>query len=191
MRILVTACFILSILFFLETVARAQAVTFNGFQSNVPATGLAGPWSTAVDASGDVYIADSNNARVVEVTPGGVQTTVPATVANPVAAAVDGAGDVYIADVGLQSVVEVTPGGVQTTVPTTGLTAPEGVAVDSAGNVYIAGVTVDSAGNIYASSYGNNTVPELSQSVNFGSIAVGSPGTSNQQSLVYTFQSAD
>jgi sugar lactone lactonase YvrE len=37
-------------------------------------TGLNDPWGVAVDGSGNVYIADTGNNRVVEVTPAGVQT---------------------------------------------------------------------------------------------------------------------
>jgi DNA-binding beta-propeller fold protein YncE len=92
-------------------------VTPGGAQLMV-AAGLSYPTGVAVDGAGDVFIADAGNGQVVEVTPGGIQTTVPATVlGSPQGVAVDGAGDVFIADAGNQQVVEVTPSGVQTTVP--------------------------------------------------------------------------
>ena len=68
----------------------------------------------AVDASGNVYIADTANNRVRKVAPNGVITTVAgnglagysgdggqavnAQVGNPTALAVDSVGNVYIAD---------------------------------------------------------------------------------------------
>jgi hypothetical protein len=39
-------------------------------------TGLNDPWGVALDGAGNVYIADTGNNRVVEVTPAGVQTTI-------------------------------------------------------------------------------------------------------------------
>jgi hypothetical protein len=92
----------------------------------------------AVNNSGDVYIADTGNNRVVEVTPAGVQTTVPATgLSGPMGVAVNNSGDVYIADTGNNRVVEVTPAGVQTVVDDQ-VGAPAELARDAAGDVFIA-----------------------------------------------------
>ena len=52
-----------------------------GVQTTVPASGLVNPYFVAVDGAGDVFIADANNNRVVEVPAGGgAQITVPASV---------------------------------------------------------------------------------------------------------------
>ena len=81
-------------------------------QSTVPAIGLNGPYGVAVDAAGDVFIADSSNNRVVEVTPSGTQTTVLGTGLNfPVGVAVDSSGDLFVTDTDNNRVVEVTPSG--------------------------------------------------------------------------------
>src|SRR5208283_5071451 len=66
----------LPILAVLLPAARAQ-VTFNGAQFTVPASGLASPSGVAVDAAGDVYIADHGNRIVKVPAGGGVQITVP------------------------------------------------------------------------------------------------------------------
>ena len=84
----------------------------------VPATGspalvntstypLGSPQGIAVDAAGDVLIADAGNNRILEVTPGGSQSTVESTGAGqPYGIAVDGTGDVFTASIGLNQVSE-------------------------------------------------------------------------------------
>ncbi len=118
----------------------------------------------AVDGAGDVFISDTFNNRVVEVTPGGVQTTVGSALSYPYGVAVNGAGNVFIADSGNSRVVEVTPSGVQTTVGG-GLSNPHGVAVDGKGDVFIADTD-------------NNRAVEVQPvAVNFGSVNIGSSAT--------------
>ena len=90
-----------------------------------------------MDGSGDVFIADMGNNRVVEVKANGTQTTVGSGLYFPEGVAVDGSGDVFIADTGNNRVVEVKADGTQTTVGS-GLINPAGVAVDGSGDVFIA-----------------------------------------------------
>lgn len=125
------------------------------------------PASLAIDASGNLFIADHGEERVMKVTPGGTLTVVAGSGAfgtptagtatdsplgGPMGVAVDSLGNVYIADSISSEIAKVTPAGKlsviagngSTGVPTTGpatstsLDQPNGVAVDSAGNVYIA-----------------------------------------------------
>ncbi|MGC9159799.1 MAG: choice-of-anchor D domain-containing protein, partial [Terracidiphilus sp.] len=62
------------------------------------------PYGVAVEGAGDLYIADTVNNRVVEVTAAGAASVLnvgspgSAPLNNPTGVAVDGAGDVYIAD---------------------------------------------------------------------------------------------
>jgi sugar lactone lactonase YvrE len=84
----------------------------------------------------DVFVADTLNNRVLEVTPSGSQSTVGTGLDQPTGVAVDAAGDVYIADTGNNRVVKVTPSGSQSTVGS-GFNQPTGVAVDAAGDVYV------------------------------------------------------
>jgi hypothetical protein len=223
---------------------RVVEVTAAGVTSTLNTGSLAGPTGVAVDGAGDVYIADTSNNRVVEVTAAGAASVlstgslapVPygcgSALCEPFGVAVDSAGDVYIADFGNNRVVEVTAAGAASVLSTGSLilAEPTGVAVECAGNVYIAdfknnrivevtaagaasvlntgslaripygcgsavcepfGVAVDGVGDVYIADYGDNRVVEVSQSVNFGTVAVGSTATANQQTLTYTFQSND
>lgn len=132
---------------------RVVEVAAGGAQStlNVSAGGVAlnSPTGVAVNAEGDVVIADTGNNRVVEVEPNGLQTTVGSGFNQPTGVAVDGAGsgaksqpgDVYVADYGNQRVVEI-PAGNNPNFPQftigTGYVGPHGVAVDSAGDLFVA-----------------------------------------------------
>ena len=131
---------------------------------------LSVPSGAAVDASGSLYIADSYNHCIRRVDARGVIRTIagtgargysgdggPAVLAElhePAGVAVDKAGNLYIADFINRRVRRVDTKGVITTVAGTGargysgdggpavlaeLDGPTGVAVDKAGNLYIAG----------------------------------------------------
>ena len=127
---------------------------------------LGGPNGLAFDAAGNLFIADLGNGRVRRVSPEGIITTVagngvlgysgdggPATSAQlaPIGLAVDSAGNLYIGD-GTLRVRKVLPSGIITTIAGNGtfgysgdggpgtsaqITVPSGLAVDSAGNLFI------------------------------------------------------
>jgi len=125
-------------------VGEGPAIAFGpGTQTTVPApelnSGQANPYGIAVDAAGNVYIADAGDEVVLKVTPGGVQTTVPFTgLSDALGVAVDGAGDVFVSSGA--NVVEITPLGVQTNVNKGSylLDKPGELAVDGAGDLFIA-----------------------------------------------------
>ncbi len=153
------------------TVAGTGSPVYNG--DNIPATSanIGRPNGVAVDASGNLFIADTYNNRIREVVKatGNIITIAgtgsigfsgdggPATAAKlnyAFAVAVDASGNVYFADQGNNRVREIVKAtGTIITVAGTGsasyngdnipatsamLNQPNGVAVDAAGNVYIA-----------------------------------------------------
>ena len=115
------------------------------FESTVASAGLLDPYGVAVDGSGNVYIADSYNNRILKETlSAGVYTesTIPtSSLYTPLGIAVDGSGNIYIADTNNYRVLKETLGsGGYTESIVADLTAnqfqPFGVAVDGSGNVY-------------------------------------------------------
>ncbi len=139
LRRLVAACPVLLLAFFNPSGSmRAQAASFVGAQTTVPATGLKSPNGVAADLAGDVFIADPGNNIVLEIPVGGAQQHGVGSGLNaPQGVAVDLAGDVFIADTGNKRVVEIPSGGSQTTLVSS-LNDPVGVAVDTKGNVWVA-----------------------------------------------------
>jgi len=150
----------------------AQVTTLAGQAGVTGATNATGtnasfnyPAGVAVDALGNVYVADTSNNMIRKITAGGVVETLAGTVGvtgatnatgtaasfnMPVGIAVDSAGNLYVADKGNNMIRKITSGGVVTTLAGSGAfgfangtgTAavfldPDGVAVDTNGNVYV------------------------------------------------------
>ena len=114
--------------------------------------GLSDPQGLAADSTGNVFIVDTGNNRVVEEIyssgntynqPAGseLQTVVASGLNAPEGVAVDASGKVYIADTGNNRILLETPTGggafSQSVLFNSGLSAPAGVAVDNVGDVFI------------------------------------------------------
>jgi DNA-binding beta-propeller fold protein YncE len=117
-----------------------------GVQS-ILAGGLTAPYGLAVDASGNVFIADPSNGMVREIEAGGGPTrvhTLGSGFDQPFTVALDGSGNVFVADYGNGegngAIKEILAAGDYTTVITlgSGFEGPFGVAVDGSGNVFVA-----------------------------------------------------
>jgi Protein kinase domain/SMP-30/Gluconolactonase/LRE-like region/NHL repeat len=120
----------------------------------------------AVDGAGNIYVADTLNHMIRKLTPDGVVTTLAGSLvagsadgpgtsagfAKPCGLAVDAKGVLYVADAGNHTIRKITPdGAVSTLAGTAGVAGsadgpcsralfnqPRGLAVDGAGNVFVA-----------------------------------------------------
>ena len=112
-----------------------------GVQSMV-GSGFNGPQGVAVDGSGNVFVGDTGNNAVKEISATAIRTLGSGFNA-PQGLAVDGAANVFVADTGNNAVKEiVAANGVIPASPTIntlggGFNAPTGVAVDQNGNVIV------------------------------------------------------
>jgi len=140
----------------ITTVAGTEIAGFSGDNGPASQAQLNQPEGIAVDASGNLFIADTDNDRIREVSPDGVIVTIagdegfsgdggPASQAqlnHPEGVAVDASGNLYIADTGNNRIRKISPNGIITTVAGNGtpaiLNAPTGIAVSASGNLYIA-----------------------------------------------------
>ena len=232
----------------ITTVAGRGTSGFSGDGGPATSAQLQGPAGIAADPAGNLYISDSGNNRIRKVA-NGVITTVagngtagfggdggPASNAqfNPAGLCVDSGGNLYIADSGNQRIRKVSNGVVSTVAGngTAGfggdggpaaaaqLFAVQAVAVDSAGNVYIAeparvrkvssgvittvagngtfgfsgdggpatsaqfalysprGIAVDSAGNLFIADTQNSRVRKVSNGIVTTVAGNGTPGFS-------------
>jgi sugar lactone lactonase YvrE len=206
------------------------------------------PAAIAVDAAGNVYVADYGNDMIRKITPGGKVSTLAgsgiqgsvngtgeaASFDRPSGLAVDASGNVYVADAGNSLIREVSPSGVVTTIAggdTTGavngpgasatFNYPTGVALDASGNLYVAdagnnlirlisngtvsifagsltdttlnfnnptGVAVDLNNNVYVAGYLNDDILKITQAGVIATFAgAGSPGSTNGQGTNASF----
>ncbi|MGI8550407.1 MAG: protein kinase domain-containing protein [Dehalococcoidia bacterium] len=123
------------------------------------------PGGVAADLTGNVYVADTFSQRIRKITPAGTVSTlagsaeagdtdgtgIAARFSNPAGLAVDSAGNVYVADASNQRIRKITTSGIVTTIAGSGAEGhadgparlaqfdfPKGLAVDTAGSLYVA-----------------------------------------------------
>ena len=152
-----------------------------GSVGSVDGTGSAArfrsPFALAVDASGNVYAADTYNHTIRKITSAGVVTTLAGTANSsgsadglgstarfnfPSGVAVGGTGDIYVADSFNHTIRKITPGGVVTTLAGTAGIAGSANATGSAARFNTPlSVTVDAANTVYVTDTNNHTIRRI------------------------------
>jgi sugar lactone lactonase YvrE len=152
------------------TVGGAQLNFLPGSQST-RGSGFKTPSGVAVDGSGNIFVADSDNNAVKEILAAGSYTAVKTLGSGfsiPKGVAVDASGNVFVADYANNAVKEILATGGFTTINTlgSGFNGPSGVAVDASGNVFVA-------------DYANNAVKEILATGGYTTIKTLGSGFSN------------
>jgi sugar lactone lactonase YvrE len=154
------------------------------------------PFGIAVDGNGTVYVSDATANAIRKISPAGVVSTLAGLAGNagstdgtgtaarftvPYAIAVDAAGTVYVVDHGNHTIRRVTAAGVVTTLAGT---AGSAGSTDGNGGAarfrYPSGIAVDRAGNVFVADTDNHVIRQISPSGEVTTIggAVG-PGSSD------------
>jgi uncharacterized protein (TIGR03437 family) len=167
----------------INTVAGTGTFGYSGDGNPATSANLSLVEGLVVDSKGNIYIADTDNARVRIVDPSGNINTFagngtrgysgdfgPATSANlflPAGLALDAAGNLYISDYGNSTVRKVSTSGEITTVAGVGSTGfatylgSEGGLATSATIGLPYAVAVDETGNVFISDIGSGSIREV------------------------------
>ena len=161
------------------------------------------PFGAAVDGTGKVYVADAGNNLIRAITPEGVVSTFAGTGAagaadgtdtatfnSPLGVAVDGAGNVYVADYGNDLIRKISSAGVVSTLAGSGATGADNGAGTAATFNLPEGVAVDAAGNVYVADNGNNLIRKITPDGTVSTLAgSGMAGSANGTGTAASFNS--
>ncbi len=146
------------------------------------------PRGIAVDASGNVYVADQNNRRIRKITSSGVVTTLAgsgaigsangtgteAQFAAPQDVTVDATGNVYVADGTGDKIRQITTSGVVSTIAGFNNAYADGNGADARFN-FPSGVGIDAEGTLYVADLNNNKVRKVYTNLTASISYLGSP----------------
>jgi streptogramin lyase len=135
---------------------------------------FSGATGLAIDATGNIYVADRDNHKIRRVTPAGVVTTFAgsglpgtndgyitiASFNSPKAIAIDKAGNFYVADAGNHKIRKITPDGIVTTLAGNTAGNTDGIGSDAFFNDP-SGLVIDALGNLYVSDSGNSLIRKM------------------------------
>ena len=179
----------------ITTVAGTGVEGYFGDGLQATSAQLSFPRAVAVDAAGNLYIADTGNCRIRKVTPAGVISTIAgdgtanysgdggsasaAELSYPEALTLDSAGNLYVADSWNYRVREITTGGKIQLVAGNGSYGPfgdNGLAT-AASLGLIQSLAIDTAGNLYLSDAYNHVVRKVAPGGNISTVVGGGFGS--------------
>lgn len=137
--------------FNVTTVAGTGVTGFTNGDTSVASFNL--PDGVAVDAAGNIYVADSKNFAIRKITSGGIVTTFATTDGIPFDLVFDASGNLYVSE-STYKILKITPAAQVSTFAGSGASAhadgtgtsasfkdPFTLAIDPAGNLYVSDVT--------------------------------------------------
>jgi hypothetical protein len=166
----------------MSTLAGNGIGSYSGDGGQATAAEVSGPTGVAVDATGNVYIADENNSRIREVNTSGIISTIAgngtasysgdggqgtaAEINRAFGVAIDAAGNVFIADWYNYRIRKVNTSGIISTIAGNGIAgfSGDGGVATAAELSSAAGLSVDASENIYVSDFSNNRVRLINSS---------------------------
>jgi len=149
------------------------------------------PEGVALDAAGNLYIADTGNHRIRKIAAGVVSTLAGSTQGyvdatgtaagffGPTSVAVDSVGNVYVADRSNHVVRKITPAGAVTTFAGSVSGTSDGVGGAARFNLP-SGVAVDAADNVFVGDSGNHRLRKITPAAVVTTVAGSSSGYTDQ-----------
>ncbi|RFZ95865.1 hypothetical protein D0C36_09005 [Mucilaginibacter conchicola] len=133
------------------------------------------PAGLAVDANGNIFVADMGNSLIRKITPAGVVTTfagsgntgyqdgtgTAASFSAPTGIAIAANGVLYVSDSGTGLIRRITPAGVVTTIAGNRVAAYKNASGTDASFNKPAGIAVDATGNIYVAEPANKAIRKI------------------------------
>jgi sugar lactone lactonase YvrE len=173
-----------------------QAVSSDG-PYGAPISTLTGAVNVAIDNNGNAYVADTLNHTIRKITQNGVVSTYAGTAGsqgsdngasasakfyNPTGVAIDSVGNLFVTDTSNGLIRKITPGGIVSTFAGVARLAGSADGVGTAATFNApTGIAIDSAGNLFVTDNGNNNVRKISPNGTVTTVAgfAGSSGGSD------------
>ncbi len=185
-----------------EGVVTTIAGGSEGFADGASATAkFDNPSGVAIDALGNIIVADRDNHSIRSITPGGTVTTIAGTNTigfvdgasstakfnNPTGIAIDALGNIIVADRDNHSIRSITPGGTVTTIAGTNIFGSDDGASSTARFNTPIGIAIDALGNIIVADRDNHRIRSISTEGTVTTVAGGIIGSMDGASSTARF----
>ena len=191
----------------ISTTGVVSTLAGTGTQGAINATGVLAsfnrPTGIAMDAQGNLYVADAGNNLIRKITQAALVTTLAggdttgtvnngqgaaASFFDPLGLAIDGSGNIYVADAGNNLIRKITPDGTVSTLAGNGNTVTDNGTLSATSFNNPTGVALDGAGNLYVANYLNNNILQVTSAGAVNAFAgTGDPGAVNGPANAATF----